>query len=330
MELRQLEYFVTVAEEASFTKAAARVHVAQPGISAQVRQFERELGQPLFDRSGRTVRLTEAGAAVLPYARAALDAAANCRLVVDEFTDLLRGRVSIGTVISPASTAEVNLADLLADFHGDHPGVEIALSEGPSDDLLDAVAAGRLDLALAGLGGGPPHGIALHVVADEPLIAAVSLDDPLARRRTIKLAELASRPLISLPARSGMRTVIDAGFTAIGRQPRVAFEASDKAVLAELAHRGLGVAILPGAAIWPGSPPLHTLAITHPQLRVQLALAWRAEGPTSPATTALIDLARKKIRLRKADDPPPEDQRAVDVEGRPWTGQKPSTNSAAV
>lgn len=330
MELRQLEYFVTVAEEASFTKAAARVHVAQPGISAQVRQFERELGQPLFDRSGRTVRLTEAGAAVLPYARAALDAAANCRLVVDEFTDLLRGRVSIGTVISPASTAEVNLADLLADFHGDHPGVEIALSEGPSDDLLDAVAAGRLDLALAGLGGGPPHGIALHVVADEPLIAAVSLDDPLARRRTIKLAELASRPLISLPARSGMRTVIDAGFTAIGRQPRVAFEASDKAVLAELAHRGLGVAILPGAAIWPGSPPLHTLAITHPQLRVQLALAWRAEGPTSPATTALIDLARKKIRLRKADDPPPEDQPAVDVEGRPWTGQKPSTNSAAV
>lgn len=330
MELRQLEYFVTVAEEASFTKAAARVHVAQPGISAQVRQFERELGQPLFDRSGRTVRLTEAGAAVLPYARAALDAAANCRLVVDEFTDLLRGRVSIGTVISPASTAEVNLADLLADFHGDHPGVEIALSEGPSDDLLDAVAAGRLDLALAGLGGGPPLGIAFHVVADEPLIAAVGLDDPLARRRTIKLAELASRPLISLPARSGMRTVIDAGFTAIGRQPRVAFEASDKAVLAELAHRGLGVAILPGAAIWPGSPPLHTLAITHPQLRVQLALAWRAEGPTSPATTALIDLARKKIRLRKADDPPPEDQPAVDVEGRPWTGQNPSTNSAAV
>src|SRR5919198_296233 len=76
MELRQLEYFVTVADEASFTRAAARVHVAQPGVSAQIRRLERELGHPLLDRTVRTVRLTEAGAAVLPYARAALGAVA--------------------------------------------------------------------------------------------------------------------------------------------------------------------------------------------------------------------------------------------------------------
>ena len=75
MELRHLEYFLAVAEEASFTRAAARVHVAQPGVSAQIRQLEQELGQPLFDRSGRTVRLTEVGQAVLPYARAALSTA---------------------------------------------------------------------------------------------------------------------------------------------------------------------------------------------------------------------------------------------------------------
>ncbi|MBO0694394.1 MAG: LysR family transcriptional regulator, partial [Acidimicrobiaceae bacterium] len=291
MELRQLEYFVTVAEEASFTKAAARVHVAQPGISAQIRQLERELGQPLFDRSGRTVRLTDAGTAVLPYARAALEAVANCRLAVDELTGLLRGHVSIGTVISPTAGAEVNLADLLADFHHDHPGVEIALSEGKSDDLFEAVAGGRLDLVLAGLGADPPPGLDIHVVADQYLIAAASHDDPLASRRTIKLAELADRPLISLPAGTGLRTAIDAGFNVIGRQPRIAFEASYPAVLAELAYRGLGVAILPGAAPWAESPRLHTLAITHPQLRARLALAWRAGGPTSPATTALIELA---------------------------------------
>src|SRR3954469_9522705 len=92
MELRHLEYFVAVAEEASFTKAAARVHVAQPGVSAQIRQLEQELGQPLFDRSGRSVRLTEAGTAVLPYARAALQAVERVRLTVDEMTGLLRGR----------------------------------------------------------------------------------------------------------------------------------------------------------------------------------------------------------------------------------------------
>jgi DNA-binding transcriptional LysR family regulator len=91
MELRQLAYFVTVAEEANFTRAAAKLHVAQPGVSAQIRRLERELGQQLLDRSARAVRLTEVGAAVLPYARAALQAVDGARLAVDELTGLLRG-----------------------------------------------------------------------------------------------------------------------------------------------------------------------------------------------------------------------------------------------
>lgn len=301
MELRQLEYFVTVAEEGSFTKAAARVHVAQPGVSAQIRQLETELGQPLFDRSGRSVRLTDAGTAALPYARAALEAVANCRLAVDELTGLLRGHVSIGTVISPTSAAEVSLADLLAAFHHEHPGVDIGLTEAKSDDLLDGVAAGRFDLVLIGLGGTPPPGIDIHIVGETALVAAVNSDDPLAGRHTIRLAELADRPLISLPAGTGLRTAIDAGFRSIGRQPRLAFEASYPAVLAELASRGLGVAILPGAlpgeAPWEDSARLHTLAITHPELRTRLALAWRAGGPTSPASAALVDLARQRVRF---------------------------------
>src|SRR5690242_21123495 len=98
MELRQLEYFVAVAEEGSFTRAAARVHVAQPGVSAQVRQLERELGQELFDRSGRTVRLTEVGEAVLPFARAALEAVDGAHRTVEELTGLLRGQVAVGMV----------------------------------------------------------------------------------------------------------------------------------------------------------------------------------------------------------------------------------------
>src|SRR3954462_5885334 len=103
MELRQLEYFIAVAEEASFTRAAARVGIAQPGVSAQVRQLERELGEPLLDRSGRTVRLTDVGAAVLPFARAALEAVAAVRLVVDEYTGLVRGRVAIGMIVACSS-----------------------------------------------------------------------------------------------------------------------------------------------------------------------------------------------------------------------------------
>src|SRR6476660_1380363 len=98
IDLKWLRSFVVVAEEASFTRAAARVHVAQPGVSAQVRRLESELGQRLLDRSGRTIRLTEAGAAVLPFARAALDAVAKARLVVDDLAGLVRGQVTIGMV----------------------------------------------------------------------------------------------------------------------------------------------------------------------------------------------------------------------------------------
>src|ERR671922_1454700 len=120
MELRQLEYFVAVAEEASFTKAAARVRVAQPGVSAQVRRLERGLGQPLLDRSGRTARPTAVGAAVLPYARAALEAAAGVRLAVDEHTGLLRGRVAVGMVVACGLP---DVPDLLQAFHAEHPAV---------------------------------------------------------------------------------------------------------------------------------------------------------------------------------------------------------------
>src|ERR1700733_14832611 len=98
MELRQLEYFTAVAEEANFTRAAARVHISQSGVSAQVKALESELGAELFGRSGRSARLTEAGREALPYAQAALDAVAGMRQVVDEVRGLIRGRLDIGIV----------------------------------------------------------------------------------------------------------------------------------------------------------------------------------------------------------------------------------------
>jgi DNA-binding transcriptional LysR family regulator len=175
MELRQLEYFVAVAEEANFTRAAARVHVAQPGVSAQVRRLERELGQDLLDRSGRTVRLTAAGAAVLPYARAALSAAAGARLAVDELTGLLRGHVTIGTLSSMASD-DLDLPGLIAGFHADHPAVEISLTAANTDDLIEGLKTGRLDMAFISIGATAPPGLGTHVVTSQPFVAAVSHD----------------------------------------------------------------------------------------------------------------------------------------------------------
>ncbi|HEY7488491.1 MAG TPA: LysR substrate-binding domain-containing protein [Streptosporangiaceae bacterium] len=300
MELRQLRYFVTVAEETSFTKAAALLHVAQPGVSAQVRQLERELGAALLDRSGRTVRLTEVGAAVLPYARAALGAAEGARHAVDELIGLVRGHVAIG-MVGAFSSRELDLPGLLADFHRDHPAVEITLSEANSEQLIGALQAGRLDAAFISIGSTPPAGLALQIVVNEPIVAAVSPADPLAARTTITLEALLDRALICLPRGTGLRAILDEATGPAGLRPHIPFEAGEPFVLAQLAARGLGVAILPESAALAHPTALHVIGITRPKMWGRIAFAWRAEGPISPAARVLIERARAVL----ADSPAP-------------------------
>jgi DNA-binding transcriptional LysR family regulator len=292
MELRQLEYLVAVAEEANFTRAAERIHVAQPAVSAQIQRLERELGQPLLDRTRRTVRLTPAGEAALPYARAALAAVADIHVAVEELTQLVRGTVTIGTVTSHS----VDMPSLLADFHSDHPNVEITLSTDNSDALIDGVRAGRLDAAIISIGSDErPEGLDVEVVTDEAIQAAVSRTDELASRKAIRLVELADRPLIALPVGAGIRRQFDAACARAGVTPRIAFEASTPLALADLAERGLGVAIVP-ASVPRGREGLRALKIV-PQLRGRLVLAWRSGGPMSPAARVLVDKARRLLSV---------------------------------
>ncbi|WP_330261444.1 LysR family transcriptional regulator [Streptomyces sp. NBC_00539] len=308
MEMRQLRYFVTVAQEANFTRAAARLHLAQPGLSAQVRQLERELGQPLLDRSGGSVTLTEVGEAVLPYARAALAAADAVRRTVEEFTGLLRGQVAIGFV-SGALGHAFDLPSVLAGFHDDHPQVEIALTEDTSERMLAALHRGELDIAVIGLAReDSPPGISLHVVIDEPVVVAAAPDHPvlaLGGREGLALAELRDRPLISLPRGTGLRGVLERACAQAGFRPRVAFEAAAPRVLAQLAARGLGVAVVPaleaGAAAAFG---VRTREITAPGLRARVALAWRTDGPAGPAATAFLRVLRAALPARRGDEFP--------------------------
>ncbi|MEV0320610.1 LysR family transcriptional regulator [Streptomyces sp. NPDC050658] len=300
MELRQLQYFVAVVEEANFTRAAARLHLAQPGVSAQIRQLERELGQRLLDRSGRSVTPTEVGAAVLPYARAALAAAEGMRHTADAFTGLLRGQVTVGLVAGAASH-EFDVVSVLADFHDDHPDVEIALTEDASDRMLAALRRGELDIALLGLTDKePPPGVSLQFVIDEALVAVVPEGDPLvaaAGRTTVPLAELHDRPLISLPRGSGVRGVLDRACAQAGIRPRIAFEAAAPQTLVQLVARGLGVAVLP--AIEPRTAAaygLRTLEITEPRARGRIALTWRTDGPASPAAKVLLERLQESLR----------------------------------
>jgi DNA-binding transcriptional LysR family regulator len=290
MELRQLQYLVAVVEEASFTRAASRVHVAQPGVSAQVRRLERELGQELLDRSGRTVRTTAAGDAVLPYARAALAAVEGARSAVDELAGLVRGRVMVGTVVGCGA---VGLPEVLAAFHRAHPGVEIALTEGGSDRLLAGLLDGDLDLGLVGLAGAPPDGVQVQVVVDEPLVLGVGPDDPWWTVDAIPITELRDRTLVSLPVGTGLRGALDAACAAAGFAPRIALESGDLGVVADFAAGGLGAAALAGS-VAAARPDLRAVAI-EPAVRSSLALAWRTDGPASPAGRALAARARQSL-----------------------------------
>ncbi|MCB5179570.1 LysR family transcriptional regulator [Streptomyces antimicrobicus] len=299
MELRQLRYFVCVVEEGGFTRAAARLHLTQPGLSAQIRQLEKELGQPLLDRTGRSVTPTEVGRVVLPYARAALAAAESVRQTVDAYTGLLRGRVTLG-LVSGATGHAFDIAALLADFHDAHPAVEVALTEDATERMLAALLAGELDIAILGTAEEvPPPGAAFQTVIDVPLVAAVAPGDPVLDRvdgTSVPLAELRDRPLICLPRGTGVRTALERGCAQAGFRPRVAFEAAAPHVLSRLAARGLGIAVVPAGE--DGSPldgHLRTLRIVRPEMRARIVLAWQSGGPASPAARVLLDRLRDVV-----------------------------------
>jgi DNA-binding transcriptional LysR family regulator len=284
MELRQLEYFVTVAETGNFTRAAARVHITQSGVSAQIRRLEREVGAPLLDRSGRTVTLTSAGTAALPHARAALAAAAAVRDAVDDVTGLVRGRLVIGMIAGCRITP---FFDALADFHAAHPGIELTVVEEASDRLVAEVGAGGLDGALIGAAAGPPDGFAALTVVSERLVALVPAGHPLARRRRLALAHVIAHPLVCMPVGTGIRAVLDDACAQRRVTPRISLEASAPDAVLDLARRGLGVAVL-SESMAVDATDLHAAVIRDITTPATLAFVWRTEA--SPAMRALADL----------------------------------------
>jgi DNA-binding transcriptional LysR family regulator len=289
MEIRQLRYLVTIVETGGFTRAAERVHVAQPGVSAQIRQLERELGQELLDRSGRAVRLTDAGAAVLPYARAALRAIDDLRDVADEMAGLVRGHVRLGMV---TSCGVPDMPVLLERFHRDYPGIDITLTEDNSYALVDQLRDGALDVALIALTRKDPEGLELAVIADEEIVAVVAYGEPLSDRETVGIGALEEHTLISMPVGSGVRSVLDETCTAAGVRPRIGLEATNPQMLVQLAARGLGVAIVPESTAVDNAEVVHMVRIVPSMMRGRLAMAWRADGQRSTAARALIDMAR--------------------------------------
>jgi DNA-binding transcriptional LysR family regulator len=295
VELRQLEYLVAVVEEANFTRAAERVHVSQSGISAQIRELERDLGATLIDRSGRSATLTTAGRAVVEHARAALASADAIRRAVDDVNGLIRGRLVVGMV---TGCTVVPLFNALASFHGAHPGVDIVLVEDNSDRLVEQVRTGSMDLALVGTAGVPPVGLDALVIISEGLVAAVPDHHALANSRQTTLAALSEHPLVCLPVGTGIRTAFDQACRTSDVRVEIALQASAPEAVADLAARGMGIAILSASMAENYADRLKAVPIQDVHVPAVLALIW--PRTKSPALQQLL----RYSRLAFGSEPP--------------------------
>jgi DNA-binding transcriptional LysR family regulator len=246
MQLRQLVVFVAVAEEASFTRAADRLHVVQSAVSAAVRNLEQELGARLFDRSTHKVALSDAGRALLPEARATLAAATAARDAVDAVRGGLRGRLALGMMQAQGMRA-IDVGGALVEFRAEHPDVEVQMRHGGSLEMTTRVREGQLDLAFVALPEQNFPGVELLPLASEPMMLAVAAGHPLAARTRVDLAALAGETLADFPEGWGVRMANDRAFAAAGITRTIAYEVNDTASVIDFLRHGLAVGLLPAS-----------------------------------------------------------------------------------
>jgi DNA-binding transcriptional LysR family regulator len=292
MELRQVEYFVAVAAELNFSRAAQRIHVVQSALSAAVGRLEKELGVELFDRSKRQITLTSAGEVFLQQAREVIHTAQRARSSVDGYRDQLTGTVTLGTLMSWGT---LDLPAALEEFRRLNPLVTVRLRQSLTGSAghLDAIADGQMDLALVSITSSPSRLVALHKLTQEPMVLVCESTHPLARRHRVQLADLAGEDFIHFPPGWGIRQRLDAGFAAAGVQPTNAYEVADYAITAELIRHRLATTVLP-ISVANRFPDLRTVPL-NPPLTWTLSLASAAPQTASRATKALVDTITRHI-----------------------------------
>lgn len=285
MELRQLEYFVTLARERHFTRAAGRVRVAQSSLSSSIRALERELGSELFTRSTRRVELTEAGRALLPAAEQALAAAEDGRDAVAAVRGLLRGQLTIGLI---QSLGMINVPSVLARFHRRYPQVTFKLRHDGVPALAAATAAGELDVAFVDRPLGEVR-LTERPLGTENLVLVVPSSDALAGRARIRLTDLADREFVEYRADSALRARLDATCRRVGLRRRMCCEVDTLPDLVELVAQGMGISLLPQQAAAGFAGRVVTLD-TLPAIPRELLAITPPDRPPTPAVAALLEL----------------------------------------
>jgi DNA-binding transcriptional LysR family regulator len=291
MDLRRLRYFVTVAEELHFGRAAEKLHMSQPPLSIQIRALEEELGVTLLNRTQRHVALTQAGHALLQEARKILAQVEQAVL-----TTRRAGRGEIGELaLGFISVADYNVLPIvLREFRRRFPLVNLSLRESTTDVQIEDLAAGRIDVGFVL----PPisaPGIVSAAILREPLIAALPQRHPLAARPgKIPLSALATSPFILFPRRMapGLYDAVVSFCRAAGFSPQVGQEAVQMQTIVSLVSAELGVALIPRSL-----ENLQRTGVVYRALRerspaIEIHLAWR-HADTLPALRLFLDLARQ-------------------------------------
>jgi LysR family nitrogen assimilation transcriptional regulator len=301
MDLRQLEYFVRVAELGSFTRASVALNIAQPALSRQVRLLEVELRQNLLTRNGRGAAPTEAGKLLLEHGRGILHQVERAREELGRVRGALAGRVAVGL---PPSVAKVMAVPLIREFRKRMPEATLSISEGLSVAMQESLVQGRLDIALL-YNAAPSGDIELMPLLEEPLFLVQRHSDGKrvpARRRAVSLAELAGLPLV-IPSRpNAIRMLVETAMAAQGQRPQVALEIDGVAAILDLVEDGAGSAILSRNAVATSARPqaFAMRAIGSPPLRSKLAVGMSSQRPatlTQKAMLALIQQAAKSLLL---------------------------------
>lgn len=285
VDLRQLTCFERVAELGSMSRAAEALHLVQPAISQQIATLEREVGLRLFHRGPRGVRLTEAGEALLPYARRVLTEVERAGQVLGGLRELRGGRVALG--ITPSAVIWL-LPELLERYRGQHPLVQVQVQEDMTDQLVEYLGDGRLDLAVVSL---PidDDGLVVRPILEERLALIVGPEHRLAGTESADLAELADEPWILPYRRHGVRALVEAACAEAGFRLRIAVELSGLGPIKMLVQRGLGLSVLPPAVVANEVRlgQLHAVTINRPSLVRTVGLARRRNEHPTPAAGAM-------------------------------------------
>jgi len=292
MRLRQLEYFIAVAEAGSMTQAAAELYVAQPSLSQQMIALERELGGELLERLPRGVRLTPVGRAFLVEARAAVDAAGRAQEAVRAVSHGRRGEIRLATITSLAIGLVPSIAST---WHQDHPEVAIRLTEHGHPDLLeDVVRIGDADLGV----GPEPHGqmAEVHALGAEEFVFVLRENDPLAGRARIDPRDLADREWVLFEKSHGIAGLVRRMCSLWGFTPMAAMRTSQTEAAVRLAAAGLGPTVVPSNVIAAHVPGIVVRPVIRPVLR---RLTAYSRGPMGPLEAVFLKTVLADAQVRE-------------------------------